>query len=143
MGKPLEPPNAGDLRSETPVPGRGLTGQSEPSSMAHAIYDAAVRELKASHDPNLQRQVLHHLDEMLRGGDQDRALVTSAVALTPDERRALEQKLRARFGQEVSFEYRVDPALLGGIVAKVGDKIIDGSLASRLNAMHEMLLGAR
>lgn len=124
MGKPTEP-------------------QAEPSSMAHAIYDATVKELQASHDPNLQRQVLHHLDAMLRGGDQDRALVTSAVALTPDERAALEQKLRAKFGRDLAFEYRVDPALLGGIVAKVGDKIIDGSLASRLNAMQEALLGAR
>jgi F-type H+-transporting ATPase subunit delta len=35
----------------------------------------------------------------------------------------------------------VDVALLGGVVVKVGDKIIDGSLANKLNAMRETLLG--
>jgi hypothetical protein len=143
MGKPIEPPNTGDLRSETPAPGRGLSGEQEPASVAHAIYDATVKELKASQDPSLQREVLRHLEEMLRGGDRDRAQVTSAVALTPDERRALEQKLRAKFGRDLVFEYRLDPGLLGGVVAKVGDKIIDGSLAARLNAMQAALLGAR
>ncbi|MES4787715.1 MAG: F0F1 ATP synthase subunit delta, partial [Nitrospiraceae bacterium] len=64
-------------------------------------------------------------------------------ALTDDEQRALESKLRAKFGRDLTFEYRVEPSLLGGVVAKVGDKIIDGSLAAKLNAMQEMLLGGR
>ena len=129
--------------AQTPVPGRGLAGQADSTSVAHAIYQETVKQLEATHDPHLQRDVLRHLDEMLRGADQSSAHITSAVALTPDERRALEQKLRAKFGRDLSFAYRTDPALLGGIVAKVGDKIIDGSLASRLNAMQEALLGAR
>ncbi len=143
MSQPVQPPNADTMRSQTPVEGRGTTSQHDSASVAHAIYNETVKQLQATHDPNLQRDVLRQLDEMLRGGDQSMAQITSAVALTPDERRAIEQKLGAKFGRDLTFEYRTDPSLLGGIVAKVGDKIIDGSLASRLNAMQEMLLGAR
>jgi F-type H+-transporting ATPase subunit delta len=120
-----------------------MSNPNQPAAVAHAIYQATVKELSASHDPQLQREVLKQLDEMLKTGDQSAAEITSAVELTADERRALEARLRAKFGRELSFEYKVDAALLGGVVAKVGDKIIDGSLATKLNAMQEVLLGGR
>ena len=115
----------------------------EPEAIARSLYQATVKELSAAHDPALQQAVLQQLDEMIRGGDQGAALITSAVPLTGDEKRALETKLRHKFARTLTFEYRVDPALLGGVVAKVGDKIIDGSLATKLNALQESLLGAR
>lgn len=118
-----------------------MSEQNTPSQMAGAIYHAAVKELSAAHDPQLQHEVLKSLDEMLRGGDQSAVDVASAVALHAPEKHALEKKLHAKFGRELTFTYRVDPALLGGIIVKVGDKIIDGSLASKLNAMSETLLG--
>jgi F-type H+-transporting ATPase subunit delta len=118
-----------------------MSNPNTPSQMASSIYHATVKELSAAHDPQLQHEVLKSLDEMLRGGDQNAAGITSAVALTADERNALESKLRAKFGRDLAFAYQVDPALLGGVIVKVGDKIIDGSLASKLNAMAETLLG--
>lgn len=114
---------------------------SNPNQMAHAIYQATVKELSTAQDPHLQHEVMKQLDEMLRGGDQNAAQITSAVALTADEQRALETKLQAKFGRALSFDYKVDPSLLGGVIAKVGDKIIDGSLSTKLNAMAETLLG--
>jgi len=120
-----------------------MSNPNDSTTMAHAIYQATVNELSAAHDPTLRHDVMQHLGDMLRGGDQSAAHITSAVALTADERRALEAKLQAKFGRALSFEYAVDPSLLGGVMAKVGDKIIDGSLATKLNAMQETLLGAR
>ena|SRR5919199_3884808 len=120
-----------------------MSNPNEPSAVAQALYQATVKELSATHDPNLQREVLKQLDEMLRGGDQNTAQITSAIELTADEKRTLENKLRAKFGRDLTFDYQVDASLLGGVVAKVGDKIIDGSLAAKLNALHEALLGAR
>lgn len=118
-----------------------MSNPNTPSQMASSIYHAAVKELSAAHDPQLQHEVLKNLDEMLRGGDQNAAEVTSAVALDAAEKGALEGKLKAKFGRALTFAYHVDPALLGGVIVKVGDKIIDGSLASKLNAMAETLLG--
>ena len=118
-----------------------MSNPNEPAAVAQALYQATVKELSATHDPNLQREVMKQLDEMLRGGAQNTAQIS--IALTDDEQRALESKLRAKFGRDLTFEYRVEPSLLGGVVAKVGDKIIDGSLAAKLNAMQEMLLGGR
>ena len=118
-----------------------MSKEQTPAGMAHSIYQAAVSELTAAKDPQLQREVLKSLGEMLHGPDQSAAEITTAIALHAHEKHALEAKLRHKFNRDLTFTYKVDPALLGGVVAKVGDRIIDGSLASRLNAMSETLLG--
>jgi F-type H+-transporting ATPase subunit delta len=67
------------------------------------------------------------------------AHVRSAVELNADERAKLEHTLARRFGDTVETEYEVDPSLIGGIVVRVGDEVIDGSLAGRLAALRERL----
>jgi len=74
-----------------------------------------------------------------RGPEVAIAYVASAVALTADERRQLEEKLRRRFGVSLEFDYTVDPALLGGLRVRVGDTFIDGSVASRLETLRGQL----
>ena len=78
-----------------------------------------------------------------RGPEAQVAHVTSAVPLTPEEEQAFRQRIHERFGTGVDLAFRVDPSILGGVIVQVGDKIIDGSLASRLNALHERLLTLR
>jgi F-type H+-transporting ATPase subunit delta len=65
--------------------------------------------------------------------------VTSAVALTDDQRIALASKLEAQYGAGLEIRYRLDPAILGGLIVRVGDKLIDGSLAARMAAMKRTL----
>jgi ATP synthase F1 delta subunit len=67
------------------------------------------------------------------------AKVTSAIALTDSEKNTLESKLRAQFGNDLSFDYTVDATILGGVVVRVGDKVIDGSVAGKLAALQEKL----
>ena len=67
------------------------------------------------------------------------AKVTSAVPLTDAEKQAMETKLRGQFGQDAAFEYAVDASILGGVVVRVGDKVIDGSVAGKLAALKEKL----
>ena len=43
-----------------------MSNPNEPAAVAHALYQATVKELSATHDPNLQREVLKQFDEMLR-----------------------------------------------------------------------------
>jgi F-type H+-transporting ATPase subunit delta len=68
------------------------------------------------------------------------AHVKSAVPLTEEERAALERQLTSRYGQGLSLQYEVDPAILGGLLVRVGDQVIDGSVASKLSALREQLV---
>jgi ATP synthase F1 delta subunit len=67
--------------------------------------------------------------------------VTSAVPLTEAERGTLEERLRARHGAELPISYRVDPAILGGLIVRVGDRMVDGSLASKLGQLRQSITG--
>jgi len=67
------------------------------------------------------------------------ARITSAVPLTPDEQAALRDKLVERFGADLEFQFEVDRSLLGGIHLRVGDRVIDGSVAGKLAALRDRL----
>ncbi|MFN2200643.1 MAG: ATP synthase F1 subunit delta [Caldilineaceae bacterium] len=66
-----------------------------------------------------------------------RAEVTSAVELTEQEKDALRKKLAEEFGRDLMFSFSVDPSLMGGLRVRVGDRLIDTSVASRLTALRE------
>ena len=67
------------------------------------------------------------------------ACITSAVPLTGAEQDTFRQRLVKRFGPDLEFQFEVDPALMGGIVLRVGDQVIDGSVAAKLAAMRDHL----
>ena len=62
-------------------------------------------------------------------------LVTAAAKLTQGQITALKQALKAALGKDVMLDERVDPSLLGGLVVKVGSRMIDTSLRTRLNSL--------
>ena len=64
-----------------------------------------------------------------------RAEVTSAHPLGKAQTSALQKTLRARVGREVAIEAKVDPAILGGLVVKIGSQMIDSSIRTRLNTL--------
>jgi F-type H+-transporting ATPase subunit delta len=68
------------------------------------------------------------------------AVVTSAAELTQDEVRALTARLEQTTGGRISLEVDVDPSLLGGLVVRVGDRMIDGSVRGRLERLRNQLL---
>ena len=63
------------------------------------------------------------------------AEVTTAHPLGDDQLAVLKQQLRARAGREVAIEAAVDPAILGGIVVKLGSQMIDASIRTKLNRL--------
>ncbi|MGQ9516814.1 MAG: ATP synthase F1 subunit delta [Anaerolineae bacterium] len=79
---------------------------------------------------------------MARGRVREIAHVTSAVELGEEERERIAALLRRRFGADVDWEFHVDPSLLGGLHIRVGDTVIDGSLAGQLERLREQLLSA-
>lgn len=70
-------------------------------------------------------------------------VLTSATRLGQDQRAALHAALEARTGLKLTIEYKVDPALLGGVVFKSGDLLIDNSLASALARLRSRLMAVR
>ena len=67
----------------------------------------------------------------------------SAVPLTPEQHSALQQKLQAATGYTVRLKTRVDENILGGLIIRVGDRLIDGSVATQLQSMREQLKRAK
>jgi len=70
------------------------------------------------------------------------AVVTTAVPLADDERTAVAQRLTAITGKQIDVTPLVDESIIGGIVARIGDELIDGSTRSRLVALKRRLEGA-
>jgi F-type H+-transporting ATPase subunit delta len=69
------------------------------------------------------------------------ARVTSAVPLTPTQEQRLTEVLGRLYGRTVGLQVTVDPSVLGGLVVQVGDEVIDGSIAHRLEAAERRLAG--
>jgi F-type H+-transporting ATPase subunit delta len=66
--------------------------------------------------------------------------VRSAAPLDSQALEQIRQRLRAMLNRDVDVKVKVDPELLGGIVVRVGDTLLDGSLKTKLNLMREKAL---
>ena len=66
------------------------------------------------------------------------AEVTSALPLTDQEQAAVKTDVLAKVGAQ-AVTFRVDPSILGGLVIKVGDKVMDGSVAGKLDGLRQNL----
>ena len=74
--------------------------------------------------------------EALQGASAE---VTSALPLTEAEQATVSKQLAKPLGAGASLSFRVDPAILGGLVIRVGDKVIDGSVAGKLEGLRQSL----
>lgn len=110
--------------------------------MLKTSAEGLVREVAGKLDLEGVKDALSEIEVSDRKGRTE-ADVISAVPLTDDERARLENQLRSRFGSDLQIGYRVDPAIIGGMIVRVGDRYIDGSVASRLGQLRESLAGTR
>jgi F-type H+-transporting ATPase subunit delta len=81
------------------------------------------------------------LVDALRG--RTRAEITLATQPSPELQRELVATLERRLGRDVLPTFRVDPAIVGGTILRVGDQILDGSVRRRLAALRRRLVEAR
>lgn len=72
---------------------------------------------------------------------ETRAEVTSAFALTKAQSDALAKQLKARTGRDTALDLTVDPAIMGGLIVKMGSQMIDSSLRTRLNTLAQAMKG--
>ena len=67
------------------------------------------------------------------------AIVTSAVALTEDQKTRLAEKLAAKFGRRIHLVCEIDEHLLGGITVRLDGVVLDGSLRHRLQEVKDVI----
>ncbi len=66
--------------------------------------------------------------------------VTSAMPLSAEQQAVVQRDLQARLGGESEIAFRVDPRILGGLVLRVGDRLVDGSVAGQLGQLQQSLV---
>jgi F-type H+-transporting ATPase subunit delta len=131
-----------------------LTNPTIPVNLRMELISAAPHEL----DPeatNLARLLIEsNRVEDARGVAEDyealadaaagrvRATVTTAVELGPEELDRLAHQLSERLGKEVRIEVVVDERILGGLKLQYGDRLIDASLATKLQQLRRRLADA-
>ncbi|MBS1787196.1 MAG: ATP synthase F1 subunit delta [Acidobacteria bacterium] len=98
----------------------------------------------------LDNSRLHNLDQMLRALAREldartnivSAEITTARAISQQEEMMLADKLRAATGKQVRLQFRTDPAIIGGVVTRIGSLVYDGSIKTQLAQMKKRLLNA-
>ena len=68
------------------------------------------------------------------------AEITSALPLTEEEQSTVKDEVLSKIGDQASVTFRVDPSILGGLVIRVGDKVLDNSVAGRLEELRQSLV---
>ncbi len=89
----------------------------------------------------LPQMIDAYLAELAHRRGEVTAVVTAARALTKEQESALTDKLRKVVGAKVQVDLQVDPELLGGLVVRVGSRMVDSSLRSKLDKMQYVMKG--
>jgi F-type H+-transporting ATPase subunit b len=103
-----------------------LIGESLDQKHQHAIINEFFSGIKDGKISLLEGKTMN-------GGVS--AEVTSAVPLTPEEKEIVKQDILSKSGAEVKVTFRVDPAILGGLIVRVEDKVLDGSVVGQLESL--------
>jgi F-type H+-transporting ATPase subunit b len=125
-----------DLRSQVAslaiAAAQHLIGESllQDERRQHALLDEFFSGVKSGKVVVLQQEA------ELNGNTAE---VVSALPLTPDEQETVKREVLTKLGDEAVVQFRVDPKILGGLVVRVGDRMIDGSVAGQLQALRQNL----
>jgi F-type H+-transporting ATPase subunit b len=116
-----------------------VRGQIAALSMA-----ATQKLIGESLDAKRQRALIDEFFSGVKAGkvtvvepaEGDSAVVTSALPLTKKEQDTIKKSV---LGSKGTIDFKVDPRILGGLVVQVGDKVLDGSVAGKLESMRQSL----
>jgi F-type H+-transporting ATPase subunit delta len=111
-----------------------LGGRASPVTTAlvsMVVGAGRVRDLPAIVGELVERSAAERNKEV--------AEVRSAVPLSTEQRERLAEALSTATGKQVALKVVIDPSVLGGVVAQIGDTVIDGSVRSRLDQLKQAL----
>jgi len=115
---------------------KGL-GKINPLAFNLALLLASKGRLKLTGDISQQYDELLDLHRGI-----EHAEVTAALPLNDENREAISRRLGEMAERRVVIDARVDPSILGGFIARIGDRLIDGSIRQRLEALRRRLVEA-
>jgi F-type H+-transporting ATPase subunit delta len=114
-----------------------LKMNASPLTRKFVALLAAKRRLFA-----LEAIISAYSRKLARPRGEVEAEVTSARPLSGNETEELKRVLKASLGREPRLETKVDPALLGGLVVKLGSRMIDSSIRTKLNGIRAAMKGS-
>lgn len=118
---------------------RDALGPSAPAPFVRFLESVVQRGRQG-----LFREIAHVYEELVDAHlGRVHAGVTTAHPPTPDLEAAIAAALSRMAGKDVLPHYRTDPGLLGGIIVRIGDRVLDGSLRRRLRMLRYRMLHAR
>lgn len=130
----LTEPKVPAKRKETAVR-QALASKVLPTSLNLALL-VVQRELVEA-----MRNIANELEKLvLDYKNEAKAQVTTAAPMDEAQSNSVKQALERRTGKTILMQTRVQPEILGGVVARVGDQLIDGSVRYRLTALRQQLL---
>lgn len=130
----LREPKVPAQRKETAIR-QALTSRVLPTSLnlALLVVQRTLVEIMPNIASELERLVLDYKN-------QAKAEVTTARPMDDAQLAEVKQALERRTGKTILLSTKVQPDILGGVVARVGDQVIDGSIRSRLAVLRQQLL---
>lgn len=113
------------------------------STAPHALDPESTNLAKLLIESNRVGEIAGVADEYQRLTDEAagrvRATITTAVELAPTEQDRVADELSKRLGKQVRLEAIVDAAILGGLTLRYGDRLVDASIATRLQQLRRRL----
>ena len=130
----LREPKVPAKRKETAIR-QALANKVLPTSLnlALLVVQRELVDIMPNIANELEQLVLNYKNEAI-------ADVTTATRIDDAELTQIKQALEKRTGKTIITQARVQPDILGGVIARVGDQVIDGSVRSRLAALRQQLL---
>jgi len=130
----LREPKIPAQRKETAIH-RALVGKVLPSSLnlALLVVQRGLTDLMPKIGSELEKLVLNYKNQAI-------AQVTTATKLDDAQMNLIKQALERRTGKTILVETKVQPEILGGVITRIGDQVIDGSIRYRLSALRQQLL---
>jgi len=102
-------------------------------NLALLVVQRGLVELMPNIATELQQMVFDHKNQAI-------AEVTTAAPMDEKQQALVKQALERQTGKIILLQTRVNPAILGGVVARVGDQVIDGSVQQRLQMLKRQLI---
>jgi len=130
----LREPKIPAQRKETAIH-RALVDKVLPSSLnlALLVVQRRLTDLMPNIGSELEKLVLNYKNQAI-------AQVTTATKLDDAQMNLIKQALERRTGKTILVETKVQPEILGGVITRIGDQVIDGSIRYRLSALRQQLL---
>ncbi len=123
----------GDLRSQIAAlaiaAAQKLVGESLDEKRQHALIDEFFSGVRAGKVEVLEGTTISGAS----------AEVTSALPLSADEMTSVKNDILSKVGSQATVSFRVDPDILGGLVIRVGGKVLDASVAGQLESLRQSI----